>query len=69
MGFLDENNRKSPEEEANDVTLLAISMIQTINKVRAKLNITTLNMRIGVHTGDIIGGVIGTELVRFDVYG
>lgn len=50
MGFLDDNNRKSPEEEANDVALLAISMIETINKIRNKLNITTLNMRIGVHT-------------------
>jgi class 3 adenylate cyclase len=50
MGFLDDNNRKSPDEEANDVALLAISMIETINKIRAKLNITTLNMRIGIHT-------------------
>jgi class 3 adenylate cyclase len=50
MGFLDNDNRKSPEEEANDVTLLAISMIETINRLRAKLNITTLNMRIGIHT-------------------
>ena len=26
-------------------------------------------MRIGIHTGDVYGGVIGTELVRFDLYG
>jgi class 3 adenylate cyclase len=50
MGFLDQNNRKSPAEEANDVTLLAISMIKTINRVRDKLGINSLNMRIGMHT-------------------
>ena len=68
MGFLDQNNRKSPAEEANDVTLLAISMIKIINNVREQLGID-LNMRIGIHTGDVIGGVIGTEIVRFDIYG
>ncbi len=26
-------------------------------------------MRIGVHTGKIIGGIIGTSLVRYDIYG
>lgn len=26
-------------------------------------------MRIGIHTGNIIGGIIGTELVRYDIYG
>ena len=26
-------------------------------------------MRIGIHTGDIIGGVIGTDIVRYDIYG
>lgn len=26
-------------------------------------------MRIGVHTGSIIGGIVGTEIVRYDIYG
>jgi len=26
-------------------------------------------MRIGVHTGSFIGGVTGTDVVRFDIYG
>lgn len=50
MGFLDQNNRKTPSEEANDVTLLAISMIDTINKIKNQFNITEFNMRIGIHT-------------------
>ena len=28
-----------------------------------------LDMRIGIHTGEAYGGVIGTDLVRFDLYG
>lgn len=26
-------------------------------------------MRIGVHTGRILGGVVGTDVVRYDIYG
>ena len=26
-------------------------------------------MRIGIHTGVLIGGIIGTEVVRYDIYG
>eukprot|EP01017_Pseudomicrothorax_dubius_P031219 TRINITY_DN3964_c0_g1_i2.p1 TRINITY_DN3964_c0_g1~~TRINITY_DN3964_c0_g1_i2.p1 ORF type:complete len:109 (-),score=22.71 TRINITY_DN3964_c0_g1_i2:19-345(-) len=26
-------------------------------------------MRIGIHTGECIGGVIGTDIVRYDFYG
>lgn len=26
-------------------------------------------MRIGIHIGDIIGGVIGKSVVRYDIYG
>ena len=26
-------------------------------------------MRIGIHTGNIIGGIIGTDIVRYDIYG
>jgi len=28
-----------------------------------------LQMRIGIHTGSIIEGVIGTDIVRYDIYG
>ena len=26
-------------------------------------------MRIGIHTGDVIGGVVGSSIVRYDIYG
>lgn len=28
-----------------------------------------LGMRIGIHTGTIIGGVVGTDIIWFDIYG
>jgi class 3 adenylate cyclase len=69
MSFLDKYNRKTPKEEANDVVQLAMFMISTIFKVRTKINFEKLNMRIGIHTGTVFGGVIGTDIVRFDLYG
>ena len=44
-------------------------MIKTIQTVREIIKFQELDMRIGVHTGDIIGGVIGTDIVRYDIYG
>lgn len=28
-----------------------------------------LSMRIGIHTGKVVGGIIGTKLVRYDIFG
>ena len=44
-------------------------MVEIIQKVRKEINFQQLDMRIGIHTGDIIGGVIGTDIIRFDIYG
>ena len=69
MGFVDSNNRRTPKEEAHNVAQLAISMINIILNVRKKVKFDKLDMRIGIHTGSAYGGVIGTDLVRFDLYG
>ena len=26
-------------------------------------------MRIGIHTGTLMGGIIGTDIVRYDIFG
>jgi class 3 adenylate cyclase len=44
-------------------------MLEVIQKVREKIHFDELDMRIGIHTGKIIGGIIGTEIVRYDIYG
>ena len=69
MSFLDKNNRVSPQQECVDVVELGLKMIDIIASVRKEVNFDGLHMRIGVHTGKIIGGVIGTGIIRYDLYG
>jgi class 3 adenylate cyclase len=45
-------------------------MLKKIEEVKKeKPMLDCLNMRIGIHTGTIIGGIVGTEIVRYDIYG
>ena len=69
MSFLDKNNRKTPQKECVDVVELGLKMIDIIARVRKEVNFDGLHMRIGIHTGKIIGGVIGTGIIRYDLYG
>lgn len=58
---------------------MGFEMISIIGEVRNRINYHELNMRIGIHTvidkfiiknqGSIIGGVIGTDIIRYDIYG
>jgi class 3 adenylate cyclase len=69
MSFLDKNNRQPPEKECVDVVELGFKMIEIIGRVREEVDFDGLHMRIGIHTGKIIGGVIGTGIIRYDLYG
>ncbi|EAS02708.2 adenylate/guanylate cyclase domain protein (macronuclear) [Tetrahymena thermophila SB210] len=55
-------------EEAKKVINMGLDMIETINIIKGTAY-PFLNMRIGIHTGKIIGGIMGTDVVRYDVYG
>ncbi len=48
---------------------MASAMIDIIKRTRQEMDFMELNMRIGIHTGNIIGGIIGTDIVRYDIYG
>ena len=48
---------------------VAFEMISIISEVRGQVEFPELDMRIGIHTGDVIGGIIGTDIVRYDIYG
>jgi len=59
-------------EEAYRVVLVGFEMIEIIRKVREESkdpNLKNLDMRIGIHTGKIVGGIIGTKVVRYDIFG
>ncbi|EGR32965.1 hypothetical protein IMG5_065330 [Ichthyophthirius multifiliis] len=63
-----QNTTEEKIQEAKNVVNMGLEMIETISHVRK--DYTFLNMRIGIHTGKkIIGGILGTHVVRYDVYG
>jgi class 3 adenylate cyclase len=66
MGYHGAANR-NPVKECENLVNFAYSLLSIIKEVSKEHK--ELNMRIGVHTGDVIGGVMGTSIVRYDIYG
>mmetsp|Transcript_94909 Transcript_94909/g.268274 ORF Transcript_94909/g.268274 Transcript_94909/m.268274 type:complete len:312 (-) Transcript_94909:53-988(-) len=48
---------------------MAAWMLQAIVRVRDEVQHQGLDMRIGLHFGRFVGGVIGTKRMRFDIWG
>ena len=46
-----------------------IDIIRSIRESAKDPNLKTLDMRIGIHTGKIVGGIIGSKVVRYDIFG
>jgi class 3 adenylate cyclase len=67
MGYTANADRTSAQECLN-VIKFAESMLEVIDDVN-KESESSLKMRIGVHTGEVIAGIIGTKIVRYDIYG
>ena len=55
-------------EECLNVVSFAQGMLRIIDKVNVEYN-SDLNMRVGLHTGRVIAGLTGTQIVRYDIYG
>jgi len=68
LGVIDADDRDY-EREALNVVNMGFQMIEKIKEVKKRVSFHDIDMRIGIHTGKIIGGVIGTDIVRYDVYG
>ncbi|KAL8433982.1 hypothetical protein ACSSS7_003467 [Eimeria intestinalis] len=60
----EDNDDYDPVEGTSLVLTMAQSMITNILEVRERLNIPSLNMRIGLHYGTCVGGVIGSGRLR-----
>ena len=67
MGLTDNAVRNSAQECLN-VVEMAQSMIKIIQEINEE-NGSELNMRIGIHIGQVIAGITGTNIVRYDIYG
>lgn len=48
---------------------LAMAMLRIIVQVRHEVDHEGLNMRIGLHHGQFVAGVIGSNQLRFDIWG
>ena len=68
LGVSGKPDYRNPLEECVNIVSMALEMKAVIAKVNDDY-FTNLDMRIGVHTGEIIGAVVGTNIVRYDIYG
>lgn len=60
-----------PERQAGHavaVADMALAMIETVERMDRDLSIP-LQMRIGIHSGDVVAGVIGTHKFVYDIWG
>ncbi|KJP90276.1 hypothetical protein AK88_00124 [Plasmodium fragile] len=65
----EDNQDYDPVDGTERVLEMAYSMIRIIKEIREKLCIPNLNMRIGLHYGSCVGGVIGSGRLRYDLWG
>ncbi|KAL8437137.1 hypothetical protein Efla_007108 [Eimeria flavescens] len=56
-------------DEAGRVLSMARQMLEHVQAVREEMQIPGLNMRIGLHVGSCVGGVIGSRRLRYDLWG
>ena len=55
-------------DHAHAVADMALAMIATVERMNCELPIA-LQMRIGIHSGDVVAGVIGTHKFVYDIWG
>jgi adenylate cyclase len=55
-------------DHAHAVADMALAMIATVERMNSELPIA-LQMRIGIHSGDVVAGIIGTHKFVYDIWG
>jgi adenylate cyclase len=55
-------------DHAHAVADMALAMIETVERMNRELP-TPLQMRIGIHSGEVVAGVIGTHKFVYDIWG
>jgi len=55
-------------DHAHAVADMALAMIATVERINRELPIA-LQMRVGIHSGDVVAGVIGTHKFVYDIWG
>jgi class 3 adenylate cyclase len=55
-------------DHAHAVADMALAMIEAVERINCELPIP-IQMRIGIHSGDVVAGVIGTHKFAYDIWG
>jgi len=55
-------------DHAHAVADMALAMIEAVERMNRNLQ-TPLQMRIGIHSGEVVAGVIGTHKFVYDIWG
>jgi class 3 adenylate cyclase len=56
------------KEECVRMVAAALDMVKAVDEI-CREDHELLKMRIGVHAGDVVAGITGSRLVRYDIYG
>ena len=68
VGGIPESNRRHPI----DACLTALEMQAAVVRIKlraAKMGSPALDLRVGIHTGPVIAGVVGNRRFSFDIWG
>ncbi len=57
------------DESCDHALHMALDMIAIFPMILKELNVSHLNIRVGLHNGPIIGGVIGQKNPRWHLFG
>lgn len=74
-GRIDKNRRQVKAivvDEANRVIQSGLEMMETIKEMKESSDssrLKQLDMRVGIHTGQVVAGIIGSKVVRYDIFG
>ena len=55
-----------------DACLAALEMLATVARIRSrreKMRLPALELRVGIHTGPVISGIVGNRRFSFDIWG
>ncbi len=62
------NATEEPSKAAQDVVQTGLRFFEELQHINQERGLS-LSLRIGVHTGPVIGGVIGTKRLAYDIWG